>query len=399
MCMTLKDYGHDVSIPKPEGYDETLFYNCCQNAWNVNVTDGKDNLTGQTIWPASQMLSYGLLPGGEYMVNWPIHGNDYYVNMIDMSREEREEAVRKAKLHSLGFLYFIQSKLGYTNLGLADDQYPTEDRFPMIPYHRESRRIEGEYLFTFDEAESPYTYKTAGYRTGIAVGDYPVDHHHWQYPGWTSGLISFGNIVPFTLPLGVLIPKEAEDLLVAEKSISVSNLVNGTTRLQPITMELGQAAGALAALSILWEKPLRETSVRKVQQALLESGARLQPYLDREPINPDFLILQRIGCTGILKGLGQTIGWSNEMRFRVSEPLKWNDLFLADYYDVEDRSDAVNVTGDELVALIESLSGQSVESDLRGKSQVTRVAAARLIDQYLDPFHRFDVALDGSVIR
>ena len=398
MCMTLKKYTYDVTIPKPEGYDETLYYNSCKNAWNVNVSDGKDAVTGQAVYDPDYMLQYGLLPGGEYMINWPIHGNDYYVNMIDMSRAEREEAVRKAKQHSLGFLYFLQTKVGYTNLGLADDQYPSEDHMPFIPYHRESRRIEGEYLFTFDEAASPFTYKTPGFRTGIAVGDYPVDHHHWQYPGWTSGLISFGNIVPFTLPMGVLIPLDAEDLLVAEKSISVSNLVNGTTRLQPVTMELGQAAGALAALSILWETPLRKTSVRKVQEALLESGARLQPYLDMEPTNSNFKVLQRIGSTGIMLGEGKTIGWSNEMRFRSSDRIKWNELYLEDYYGEPHNNSSETITGADFVALVERLSGKKVETNLRDRNTVSRLDAAKLIDEYLDPFHRFDVALDGSVL-
>ncbi len=28
------------------------------------------------------------------MINWPIEGNDYYVNLIEMTREEREEALK-----------------------------------------------------------------------------------------------------------------------------------------------------------------------------------------------------------------------------------------------------------------------------------------------------------------
>ncbi|MBR1873004.1 MAG: FAD-dependent oxidoreductase [Bacteroidales bacterium] len=397
MCMTLKNFGKDVTIAKPEGYDESLYYNCCENPLNVNVSGGKDAVTGQTIWPASQMLSYGLLPGGEYMINWPIHGNDYYVNLIDMSREERAEAIRKAKLHSLGFLYFMQTKLGYNYLGLSDNEYPSEDRMPFIPYHRESRRIEGEYLFTVTEASSPFDFD--GFRSGIAVGDYPVDHHHYQYTRWMDISINFPSIVPFTLPLGVLIPKEKDDLLVAEKSISVSNIVNGTTRLQPITMELGQAAGALAALSILYEKDLRHTGVRRVLKALLESGARLQPYLDLDASNADFQVLQRIGSTGIMRGRGQTVGWSNEMRFRNSDKLLWNELYLEEYYDIPYNSSSAAVTGDELISLIEKICGHGIESNLKGVSAVSRLQAAKLIDKELDPFNSFEIGLDGKVIR
>ena len=389
MVMTLKNYGRDVTIPQPDGYDESLYYNSCKSQYNVA------NTTGQTIWSPAEMMSYGKLPGGEIMINWPIYGNDYYVNLVDMSREEREKAIAKAKLHSLGFLYYLQTKIGYKTWGLADDQYPTEDRFPLIPYHRESRRIEGEYLFSVNEAVSPYNY--TGYRTGIAVGDYPVDHHHYQYPDWQSIQINFPKIVPFTLPLGVLIPKDKDGMLVAEKSISVTNLINGSTRLQPVTMELGQAAGALAALSLKKRLPLREVPVRDVQEALLSAGARLQPYLDLEPSSPDFLVLQRVGSTGIMRGKGETIGWSNECHFRTDDNLLKSELYLEDYYGIPYNNSTAAFTGAEFVELIESIKGETVETDLRSKSTVTRLEAARLIDEVLDPFHTHKVSLNGDV--
>ena len=390
MVMTLKNYGRDVTIACPEGYDESRYYNSCKSKYNVA------NTTGQTIWSAEEMMSYGLLPGGEIMINWPIYGNDYYVNLVDMTREERAAAIAQAKLHSLGFLYYLQTKIGYTTYGLADDQYPTEDRFPLIPYHRESRRIEGEYLFSVNEASSPFDYK--GYRTGIAVGDYPVDHHHYQYPDWQSIAINFPKIAPFTVPLGVMIPKGKENLLVAEKSISVTNLINGSTRLQPVTMELGQAAGALAALSIRKRKAVREVSVRDVQEVLLKGGARLQPYLDLEPSSPDFLVLQRVGSTGIMRGKGETVGWSNEMRFRINDKLQRNELYLKDYYGMADDSSTATFTGAAFVELIERISGHSIDTPLRNQSSVTRLEAARLIDEVLDPFHAQTVGLDGELL-
>ena len=402
MVMTLKNYNKDVTIARPEGYDESLYYNSCKSAYNVA------NTTGQTIWSPQEMMSYGLLPGGENMINWPIHGNDYYVNLIDMSREERAEAIQKAKNHSLGFLYYLQTKIGYNTWGLADDQYPTEDRFPLIPYHRESRRIEGEYLFSVTEAASPFEY--SGYRTGIAVGDYPVDHHHYQYPNWKSIAISFPKIVPFTVPLGTMIPKEKDNFLVAEKSISVTNLINGSTRLQPVTMELGQAAGALAALSIKKRLSPREVSVRDVQEVLLAGGARLQPYLDLEPSSPDFNVLQRIGSTGIMRGKGQTVGWSNEMRFRIGDYLLKSELYLTDYYGIPYDSSTAAITGAEFVDLLERIvrsqpgyttddaAGLPLDTPLRSASSVRRLDAARLIDEVLDPFHARRVGLQGEVL-
>ena len=78
------------------------------------------------------------------------------------------------------------------------------------------------------------------YRTTIAVGDYPVDQHHDRYDG-NEPLpdLHFHPVPSYGLPLGTLIPVQADNLVVAEKSISVSNVVNGTTRLQPVVLQIG----------------------------------------------------------------------------------------------------------------------------------------------------------------
>ena len=149
----LKDYGPDadVTIERPEGYDPSLFADSCLNPLSDGVAE-----TGQTVWSPDMMITYGKTPGGRYMINWPIYGNDFYVNIIDASKEEREEALKQAKNFTLCFVYFIQTQLGMKNLGIADDVFPTEDGLPFFPYHRESRRITGEAFFTMDAAANPY---------------------------------------------------------------------------------------------------------------------------------------------------------------------------------------------------------------------------------------------------
>ena len=56
------------------------------------------------MWSSEMMITYGKLTNGKYMINWPIEGNDYYVDMIDMTPEERADAVRRAKSHTLSFV-------------------------------------------------------------------------------------------------------------------------------------------------------------------------------------------------------------------------------------------------------------------------------------------------------
>ena len=216
-----------------------------------------------------------------------------------------------AKKRTLGFVYFLQNELGFNTLGIADDVYPTADGLPFIPYSREARRIAGRDTMTVEAARNPYDFDL--YARAVAVGDYPLDHHHMQNPGWEQWKqLSFDPIPSFSVPLGVVVPVEVEDLLVADKAVSVSWEMNGAVRLQPVIMGLGQAAGALAALAVRDGKHPSEVPCREVQALLLDHGCYLLPFLDLKPDEAGFRDLQEKGIRGEVRGKGRTVGWSNE---------------------------------------------------------------------------------------
>ena len=405
----LKDYGPDadMTIEKPEGYDPTQFYNSCVNQYSTSPE------TGQALWSADMMITYGRTPNGRYMINWPICGNDYYVNTIEMSREERALAYEDAKNFTLSFLYFIQTELGMKNLGLADDVFPTEDKLAFIPYHRESRRIVGEAFFTVDAAAAPYDYKYPYYRTGIAVGDYAVDHHHFRHPDWRSlPDLEFYPIPSYNVPLGVIIPKQndVENLLVVEKSVSVSNLINGATRLQPVVMQIGQAAGTLAALSQLQDRPVKKVSVRSVQKVLLEYGCYLMPYLDLDKNHKHFKALQKIGATGILRGEGRNVGWANQTWFRADDPLLAEEIFADAFYGGKLPFDKGPISISDFVGTLRKM-GVPVHyssemlwsnlglSDHNPGRNITRLEAAVVVDALIDPFSMMNVDYNGNFHR
>lgn len=407
----LKDYGPDadMTIDMPEGYDPSVFADCAQNELSSEVSE-----TGQTIWSPQMMITYGKTPGGRYMINWPIYGNDYYVNSIEMSREERAEAYAKAKNFTLCFVYFIQNQLGMKNLGLADDVFPTEDCFPFIPYHRESRRIVGEAFLTMDDVADPFSSGNSYYRTGVAVGDYAVDHHHFRHPDWKSlPDLEFYPVPSFNVPIGVMIPKQkdVEDLIVAEKSVSVSNLINGATRLQPVVMQLGQAAGALAATACKDGRSVRRVGVRQVQRVLLEAGCYIMPYLDLPKEHRHFKALQRIGATGLLRGEGRNVGWANQTWFRAGDPLLAEDLFVKDFYNGPIGLTEGEVSVGQLLGIMKGLGAPIPASspetwweslgleDYDQSRTVTRLEAAVVIDATVDLFSMFNVDYEGNLRR
>ncbi len=374
--ITARFYDRDMTISRPKGYDASLYEGC-----NPGGTDA--------------MLSYGLLPGGDVMLNWPINGNDAYMNLVEAGKEERDSLLEEAKRISLGYLYYIQTELGHPELGIAEGVYPSADGLPLIPYHRESRRIHGRTRFTVNDVFDPY--RNNLYRTSVAVGDYPVDHHHRRYPCPDSlPDLHFYPVPSFSVPAGVLVPGENplqgnEDystLLVAEKSVSVSNIVNGATRLQPVVMGLGQAAGAMAALSAAAG---REATVRELQDELLEASCYLMPYQELTPYDEGFASVQRVGLTGILRGRGESIGWQNRTLFRPDDPLLLRDLYLEEYYGRE------YVDSDRVVTLFELCRLLGVESPEALDRPLTRIDAAILIDTLADPFHSRNIDWTGSL--
>lgn len=344
----LKDYrvqlgdNADRRIPKPANYDPKEFDGSCkESAYSISAD------SASKLVDAQKMLDYGRIPttqflrtgkGAKYMLNWPRMGNDYYFNSLNASNEERLREFNAAKQKTLRFVYHIQTTLGFKYLGLPDDEFPTPDSLALIPYHREGRRLQGMVRMTVNHALKPYSDNL--YKTAIAVGDYPVDHHHAKYPKQSSvPVINFPAIPSFSIPLGALIPKEegktkqssnqAPNLIAAEKCISVSNIMNGSTRLQPCVMLIGQAAGTLAALASKSNISPSQVPVRSVQQSLLDSKCWLLPYLEIQPDSRYFQPVQKMGLLGAMQGTGIPNKWANQTWFYPDYTMTHDDFLTA----------------------------------------------------------------------
>lgn len=395
----LKDYGKnaDKTIPKPAGYDARVFACSCDVSDPASFNSPQNN--------CFRMMQYGRLPHNKYMINWPKCGNDFYLNLIEKTPAEREQALKEAKLHTLRFVYYLQTALGYKNLGLADDEFTTADKLPMIPYHRESRRLKGLVTFTLPHVATPYETALPLYRTGIAVGDYAIDHHHLK--NTSAPTIDFVKIkVPsYNVPMGSLIPQGVDGLIVAEKSISVSNIVNGATRLQPVVMQLGQAAGVMAAMCVQQHVQPAQLPVRDVQVQILKANGYIMPFIDVPLTDPQFTIIQKIGATGILKGTGVPYMWANQTWFYPEQSMPAYELVqgLRLYYPSLKTywsASGALCTVPEFVKIIKQtgivISEQQAINDLKSAGvqiagaadPLSRRAIAKLLDQYLHPFEK-----------
>jgi FAD dependent oxidoreductase len=406
----LKDYAAaDCTIVKPNGYNPAEFDGACTDYY-INKNIEAPNVD------AKKMLAYAKLPNNKYMLNWPKRGNDTYLNIVEVTNDERTAALEKAKQTTLRFIYFIQQQLGFKNLGLANDEFPAADRLALMPYHREGRRVKGVIRFTINNIAKPFTGE-ALYRTGIAVGDYPIDHHHKKNAAAPQHL-EFYPVPSYNIPLGTLIPEKTNGLIIAEKGISVSNVANGTTRLQPCVLLTGQAAGTLAALSVLQKKQPRKVSVRAVQNSLLNAGAYIMPYIDVPFTHPHFIAIQKIGATGILKGTGIPYKWANQTWFYPDSAIA-SATFIKDaagFPGLKFSSKNTIVTVGDIIDCINNnfkkkgtpaLSAQNIANtwaltglqNFNRKRYIKRYEIAVLLNRFINPFGNIVINHKGDFIK
>ncbi|MDR2136976.1 MAG: FAD-dependent oxidoreductase [Synergistaceae bacterium] len=272
-------------------------------------------------------------------VNW---GNDYPGKVSENGRrgltveyleneEVRAQVEKEAFTKTLHFIYYIQNELR-ENWSIDDDEYRNTEfpvaldlpeewreiarRMPPIPYVRESRRAVGNYTLTSAELLR----NSLSYRDGqtshefddaIAIGGYILDLHgantdsdmEWNMDERAASAVLNRPRGPFQVPLRALLPKDVEGFIVTEKNLSMTRLAAGALRLQPICMMVGQAAGALAALSAQNGAPPSDLPPVKVQRALLEAGVVLSlcKYSDVPPEHPFYNAVQLSSLYGFIE--------------------------------------------------------------------------------------------------
>lgn len=114
--------------------------------------------------------------------------------------------------------------------------------FAEIPGIRESRRILGEYVLT----EEDY-YNCLKRPDAVAQSAYPIDIHSSNHDegSFRPNTLPRGEF--FEIPFATMIPKQADNLLVAGRCISATFVAQSAMRIQLVCMALGEAAGIAAA--------------------------------------------------------------------------------------------------------------------------------------------------------
>ena len=131
---------------------------------------------------------------------------------------------------------------------------------------RESRRIIGEYVLTLDDIVEDRHFDDA-----IALGGGFVDFHRVEKDGH-SGLQA---VKPNDIPYRTLLPQKVDNLLVAGRCHSATQMAAAVTRMGVTAMLMGEAAGDAAVLALKGGCAPRDVDVQQLRTLLRKNGAIL----------------------------------------------------------------------------------------------------------------------------
>ncbi|MCB1277838.1 FAD-dependent oxidoreductase [Prosthecobacter sp.] len=296
---------------KPPGYTDKV-----DAAFAKTLVAGEKVDTKTKPWNWATFIGYRGMPDSSHPADNSVitrthlnYNNDYPSTVAELEDPAARLATNRAmQLKTLHLLYYIQHTLGKSDWSVADDEgfdssYRCAEvdawiaerpdlapfravliRFSIMPYVRESRRIVGLHTLRPSEIERVVG-KPVQFKRTVALGDYPIDLHGSMSLPWLEPNLDreidipnkFGGhgAGPFAIPFECFIPEKVDGFLPAEKNLSQSRMANGATRLQPHTLNMGQAVGVIAALAVKEDIQPRAVDPVKVQRILLEAGDTL----------------------------------------------------------------------------------------------------------------------------
>jgi hypothetical protein len=131
---------------------------------------------------------------------------------------------------------------------------------------RETRTIIGDATITAADYAGGRQWHDA-----LCYSFYPIDLHTIQGPGLDKRPLEEG-VVP-TVPRGALLPAGLPQIAVAGRCVSSDRLANSALRVQASAMAMGQAAGAMAALSARTDLDLRDLDLAAIRNLLRQHDA------------------------------------------------------------------------------------------------------------------------------
>ncbi len=185
--------------------------------------------------------------------------NSMHVIDVDGSTSPGRTAAEMSARRALMRIYsFLRSQPGFENL--------TIDFIAAECGVRETYTIHGKKTITVDDYTSGRIWDDA-----VCYSFYPIDVHRPSGHGIDLRLLCEGTFP--TIPRGAMLPAGSTQLLAAGRCVAGDQEANSAYRVQGSCMAMGQAAGAMAALSSESGAELETLAIADIHATLRTHGA------------------------------------------------------------------------------------------------------------------------------
>ena len=182
--------------------------------------------------------------------------------------------------------------------------------------------------------------------------------------------------------------------------------------------EIGPAAGATAAYAAFFDTKTSLSNLKRIQGELLSYKHSLMPFEDVKVIDSNWLAIQKVGVTGILKAeIRQDKAYFNpekEVTYdEIKQPIK-DYYYKAQIWFDDHQNIPINLENTiAMVCYVGNKSVEAIKTELQKKwsknykftskydlkKVLTRREFAIIINEYLKPFDDVNVDKTGRVIR
>ena len=281
-----------VPLQKPAGYnplDYELLARWIATLKNVKPAISRIGDTALAGGDRNLGISFHKMPNRKTDSNIGSEfGSDYLgrsYGWAEADHAQREALWQEHKTYVQGLLWFLaydercppQVREEMQKWGLSKDEFADSDHWPFQLYVREARRMVSDYVVTEHDARG-----TQAADDPVALASYTSDSHGvCLYLDEQGRLCREKGFYVRTGVFGIsyrsIRPKanEAANLLVP-MCLSASHAAYGPTRMEPVFMMLGQAAGAAAALAIDGKVSVQQLPYAKLRERLLADRAVLE---------------------------------------------------------------------------------------------------------------------------
>ena len=158
--------------------------------------------------------------------------------------------------------------------GLCKDEFSELGGFSPMIYIREARRLAGEYVMTELDCKGKRTPPEP-----VALASFGLDSHAVRYFVTKRGFLERDGVIwnvpprPYGVSYRSLVPKKEECAnLLVPVCLSATHAAHGSIRMEPVFMQLGQAAAMAAGIAVRDSLAVQDVPYGRVRDLLKEAN-------------------------------------------------------------------------------------------------------------------------------